>query len=107
MTTITGFNVGQYGEPVVLTIIDSQGNVVDISAYTSTKQVLLQSPDSLKLVTYTATFVNTGTDGQIQFTPASGDIDRDGDWNGQVILTKANASNKTVLFTFSVGKSLG
>lgn len=103
---ITGFNVGQYGEAIPLTIIDDYGNSVNISSYTGTKNIILQSPDSLKVITYAASFVNTGTDGNISFTPAQGDIDRSGDWNGQVTLSTASATNKTVLFIFRVGDSL-
>ena len=102
---ITGFNVGQYGEAIPLTVVDINGNAINISSYTGA-QVVLRSPDYLKTVTYTAYYTNGGTDGNLYFTPQTGDIDRRGDWLGQLVLTATGLISKTVEFTLTVGDSL-
>jgi hypothetical protein len=78
--------VGEYGYPVFLHLVDELNASIDISAY-DTFQVLLRTPDDLKLVTYSATLFSDGTDGKLYFTPAATDIDRSGTWHGMVKLT--------------------
>jgi len=78
--------VGEYGYPVFLHLVDEDNESMNISVY-DTFQVMLRTPDDLKLVTYTATLFSDGTDGKLYFTPASGDIDRSGTWKGMVKLT--------------------
>jgi hypothetical protein len=102
---IMGYNAGQYGEAIPLTVVDINNNALNISAYT-TQQVILQSPDQLKRITYTASYPNSGIDGRVTFTPAQGDVDRDGNWLGQLNLLGASLESKTVEFTLVVGKSL-
>lgn len=53
-----------------VTVKDQDGNVVDLSTAT-VKEMRFKDPDGL-ITTETATFVNTGTDGQIQFTDTTG-----------------------------------
>lgn len=83
--------VGEYGYPIYLWLVDEDNIDVDISSY-NTIQVLLRSPDDLKLVTYTASLFSDGTDGRLTFTPASGDLDRPGVWSGIVKLTVTSTS---------------
>jgi hypothetical protein len=106
MNKIKGLVVGQYGEAISLTVVDRNGNPVDVSTYTGI-QVILRDPFSIKTLTYTGTFVLDGTDGKIRFTPAEGDIDRDGDWEGQIVFTKSSVNTPTRVFTVSVEKRLG
>lgn len=106
LNVITGMVVGQYGEAVQLTIADDDGNAADISTYTSSITVTLRDPKALKTLSYTATFVTNGTNGQIQFTPASGDIDRPGTWEGQVKLAHATGAALTKVFEVVVEKRI-
>lgn len=103
---ISGIVVGQYGDAITLTIVDKNGAAVDISAYTTSLSVTLRDPYTLKTVSYTATFVTDGTNGQIRFTPSSGDIDRPGIWEGQVKMEKVSAIAKTNVFEVNIEKSL-
>jgi hypothetical protein len=102
---IKGVVVGQYGQAISLTVVDRRGNAVDISTYT-TITVSLRDPFTLKTLTYSASFITDGTNGQIQFTPATGDIDRSGDWEGQISLDKATARALTSVFTVEIQKRL-
>lgn len=103
---IRGVVVGQYGEALQFTIVDKDGNAVDISAYNQTKTATLRDQFTLKTLSYTATFVTDGTNGQIQFTPASGDIDRPGDWELQFTLTSITAKRLTAVAVVGVEKAL-
>ena len=104
---IKGIVVGQYGEALQFTIVDKDGNAVDISSYSSTKQAFLRDPFTLKPLTYTATFVSDGTNGQIQFTPTlSTDIDRPGTWELQFKLSSASATRYTQIANVEVEKIL-
>ena len=107
VNNIVGIVVGQGGEALQFTIKDSDGNAVDISAYSGTKTAYLRSPEALLTKTYTATFVNSGTDGQIQFTPSTGDIDRPGTWELQFKLTAASVVRYTEVAKVNVEKALG
>jgi hypothetical protein len=103
---LTDVYVGEYGDAIIVTLIDDDGNPEDVSAYTSTKTLHARSPDAQKSVNWTVTFVNTGADGVVQFTPAQGDIDRHGDWEAQFELTTAGSSKKSFPFVMRVGKGV-
>lgn len=102
---VAGVYVGEYGDPIILTLINN-GVVQDVSAYSTSQAVRLLSPDELKELTYVASFVTDGSDGKVQFTPANGDIDREGKWTGQVILNAAAAQARSKIFTVIVGRGL-
>ena len=101
--------VGQYGEVLTLTVVDSTGTAVDISGYDGTKQVLVTSPDGQKTVTWTASFATDGTDGALTITPATGEIDRAGSWKGQIKMANAGATVRAYskIFTMEVEEVLG
>lgn len=104
---LLGVKVFEYGNTITLTMVNSSGVAVDISTYTTAKTVTLQSPDHTKIVTCTGSFSgNNGTDGVITFSPASGDIDREGDWTGQVELESGSARAMSDVFTISVERRL-
>jgi hypothetical protein len=104
---ITGIVVGQYGEAISLTVVDKNGNAVNISSYTTSISVTIRDPLTLNSKTYSGSFVTDGTNGQIQFTPSAGDIDRPGTWEGQIKLEKASAIALTRVFTLEVDKRIG
>jgi len=104
---VKGIVVGQYGNAVQLQVVDNDGQAVDISAYSSTKTLVLREPFTNKTLSYTATFVTDGTNGQFQFTPAAAtEIDRPGKWEGQLKLTSASAVAMTVVFEVEVIKKI-
>lgn len=105
---ITGITEGQFGDTIQLQVVDKNGQPVDISAYTGTKTVTLRDPFTLKSLSYTATFVTDGTDGQFQFTPAAAtEINRAGKWEGQLkLLVGSSAAAYTVVFEVTVGKKI-
>lgn len=103
---IKGLVVGQYGEAIILTVVDKNGTAVDVSAYTTSITVTLRDPYTLKTVSSTGSFVTSGTDGKIQFTPASGEIDRAGTWEGQIKLEKASAIALTSIFDVEIERKL-
>lgn len=103
---ITGIVAGQFGDAIQLVVVDEDGQPVDISGYNSTKTTALRSPHTLKTNSYATTFVTDGTNGQVQFTPATGEIDREGKWEGQIKLTSASATALTVVFQVIVEKKI-
>jgi hypothetical protein len=64
-----------------LTITDTAGTVIDVSS-AAVKYIYFQAPDGTK-TKETAAFYTDGTDGIIQYTAVSGDIDQVGLWQVQ------------------------
>lgn len=98
--------VGDYGLTITITFKDADGNVQDVSGYTTSKLVYAISPDGRKIVTSTASFATDGTDGKITFAFSSGDIDRDGTWEGQAVLTSGTAVVHSKPFEIIVEKRI-
>jgi len=44
-------------------------------------------------LTKTATFVNSGTDGEVKYTTVASDLDKAGTWKAQFIHTKASGED--------------
>ena len=77
MTTIYVHN-GDIGTIFRLTIKDTAGTAIDVSTAV-VKYINFQDPAGTK-VQKTAAFYTDGTDGKIQYTTVSGDIDTVGTW---------------------------
>lgn len=79
-------HVSDVGTILRVTIQDG-GVAVDVSSAT-TQEIFLRKPDGTKL-TKTSGFQTDGTDGIIQYTTLTGDIDSDGIWRiqGHVIIS--------------------
>lgn len=109
MTTlnkITGVVTGEYGTARTLTVVDDDGNVVDLSAFT-TVVVRAMSPDAATTLSFTGSLVSSGVNGQLTFTPSSGNtFTRDGTWEGQIQLGDTGVLNLTVPFQFIVEKQI-
>lgn len=75
--------VGAIGAAIRATVREN-GSALDVSG-ASTKQLVFKKPDGTK-VTQTATFYTDGTDGVLQYTTVSGDIDQAGSWQCQAYL---------------------
>ena len=101
MTPVQKANVGTSFE---LTVHDQDGTVVDLSSAT-TKSIVFAKPDGTT-VTQTATLVNTGTDGKMQYTSIAGDIDQGGVWNVQGLVTIGTATWRTAVHVFDVLENL-
>lgn len=109
MTTVnvvTGVVAGEYGLPIIITLVDEDGTAVDVSSYDTTKEIILVDEFATKTVTLTGSFVSDGTNGQVQGTPANGDINRPGKWRGQVNLNKSGVLAKSFIFEMEVEASL-
>ncbi len=103
---VSGIVVGQYGNAIPLTIVDGDGNVVNLSSYTGVT-VRAISPDAHTTLSFTGALVGGGTGGQFSFTPTSGNtFDRDGTWEGQVQFTATNILALTVVFEIEVSKKV-
>ncbi len=87
MAEIANVVVGTFGTKIVLTMVDANGVVVDVSAYDGTLTVKFRKPDSAETQTFTLTFDSDGIDGKLKFTPVTGEIDKVGEWDGTVNLT--------------------
>jgi hypothetical protein len=106
LNKITGLVVGQYGSSIPLTIVDDEGQVIDVSSYTGIT-IKAISPDARTTLSFTGAFVGTGTDGEISFTPQSNNtFDRDGTWKGQVQFTATGILVLTVIFEMEVERKI-
>ena len=90
---------GDVGTILRVTVTDD-GAAVDISAAT-TKQLLLKSPAGAVL-TKTAVFTNTGTDGKLQYTTIAGDLSSTGDWQIQASCVFSASQFLSSIGTFTV-----
>lgn len=93
-----------FGQPAEITFIDTDsttGAAVDISAYSTTKQMLWTDPDGA-VSTKTATFVTDGTDGKIQYTTEDGLLNAFGDWTVQGRVKSASATLSTRKHKFNI-----
>lgn len=69
------------GTDIILAIRDENLQPLDVSGAT-TKQIKLEKPDGV-VSAKTATFYDDGTDGRIQYTTTTGDLDTVGTWKAQ------------------------
>lgn len=73
--------VGDIGTSIVLTIIDQDGAVVNVSA-SSARNINFKKPNGAAM-TKSASFFTDGTDGKIAYTTIAGDLDQAGIWDMQ------------------------
>lgn len=78
-------HLADIGTSFELTVTDQDGAVVDLSSAT-TKSIVFAKPSG-ETVTQTASLVNTGTDGKMEYVTVSGDIDEVGVWEVQGVVT--------------------
>jgi hypothetical protein len=83
-----------------LTITDTDEAVIDVSS-ASVKYLYFQKPDGTK-IKRTATFYTDGSDGIIQYTSISGDIDQTGLWQVQGYVETSDGKFFTEKTGFSV-----
>lgn len=89
-------HIGDEGTIFRITLVDKDG--LPIPVHTSTlKQIRFQKPEpDLTVLIKTAEFYTDGTDGVIQYTTVTGDIDYKGQWRiqGYVELPSGKYSSK-------------
>lgn len=73
------------------TILDQDGDAVDISG-ASSKQIVLRKPDGTTKITKSATLTNDGTDGKLEYTAAASELDTEGEWKWQFLVTLGGRS---------------
>lgn len=106
LNSVSGLVKGQFGSSIVLTVVDDEGIVIDLSSYTDIT-IRALSPDARTTLEFTGAFVSDGTDGQISFTPTSSNtFDRDGTWEGQVQFSATGILVLTVIFEMEVEKKI-
>lgn len=105
MADLEGLVEGSYGYTILITLLDQNGAVQNISAYT-TISVILRSEDERKRVTCSGSFATDGTDGKIIFQTAAADLDREGTWRGQVSLSNVSSQVLSYPFTIDVGEAV-
>lgn len=107
MTTeqdIEELHVGDVGTRLVVTLVDAQEEIVDISASTL-KQYILKKPDGTISV-LNVTFVTDGSDGQLHFITTSTTFTIAGYYKLQVYLEEDTNSWHTDKVTFRVWPNL-
>jgi len=82
------------------TIKDGDGVVVDVSG-ASTKTLYFRKPDGTVL-TKSASFTTSGTDGKIQWTTIANDLDTVGDWVVQGYVVLASGTWHSSVYQFKV-----
>ena len=86
-----------------LTIKDGD-SVVDISGAT-TKNIIFTSPGGTS-TTQAGSFTNSGTDGKLQYTSVSGDINEVGTWELQASLVMTAGTFKSDVSMFEVHRNI-
>lgn len=97
------FRVGDIGSEINVTVTEL-GKAVNISSAT-TLLYKLKKPSGA-VIERTPSFLNTGTDGKLQYLTISGDLDEDGPWIGQAFVVLSNGQWHTEMFSFPVGANL-
>jgi len=96
---------GDFGHVFEITFVDSDGDAIDISA-ANTLQIYMRN-NAGTVDTHTAGFTTDGTDGKIDYTTVSGDIDTPGLWQIQGHVTDTGVyQRKTEWGSFTVEANL-
>jgi len=102
--SLEGIIAGDFGQPIMLTCKDKDtDNAVDISAYTTSQEMIFKDPDG-NMHAETAAFVTDGSDGQVTYTPDDGgDVnDEDGEWYVRARVVKSDAQLTSLWHRYSV-----
>ena len=108
MAYIEELHVGDIGTIVRATIndTDAAGTASVFNASGAiTKQLIFRKPDGTKL-TKSAAFTTDGTDGKMQYTTISGDLDTAGAWNIQAYLVTSSGTWYSSVGSFKVYENL-
>lgn len=92
--------VNDIGVRIILTIYED-GEVLDISS-ASIKSIIIQKPDGTTTTTHTATFYTNGTDGKIYYDTVDGDLDQNGLYRTQALITLSSNTYRSNVVSFRV-----
>ena len=108
MAYVEELHVGDIGTIVRATVNDTDSagaaSVFNVSG-ALTKQLVFRKPDGIKL-TKDAEFTTNGTDGKIQYTTLSGDLDTAGSWNLQAYIVTPSGTWYSSVGSFKVYENL-
>lgn len=96
--------VGDIGTVFQATIKDETGAVVNVSG-ASSKVIKFKKSDG-STVSKTASYTTDGTDGKIEYTIQSGDLNMAGDWQAEAIVTVGANTWSSTIHDFRVGVAL-
>lgn len=102
--SVPDIRVGNIGTIFRFTVQDQDGTAVDLSSAT-TLEIRFKKPDR-SVITRTAVFTTDGTNGQIQYTTVSGDLDIDGSWKRQAHVIIPAGDFWSSVVDFKVKRSL-
>ena len=85
-------------------IKDQNGKIVDVSSATTLKLIFKAPSGEVK--TFDAEKVDTGTDGEIEYTTKVGDIDEPGDWIWQARVVMGGGDWRSAISRFNVVKPI-
>lgn len=86
--------------------VKEDGTAINLSSVT-TKNYIVTKPDGTTQVTWAASFITDGTNGQLRYTTVSGDLDQVGRYQLQVDLAfPSSFTGRTDIGTFYVEDNL-
>ena len=106
---VYGIVAGEWGEDIILTAKDTDGNIQDISGFSAASVITtyVRSPMGRALLTLGSTLVATGTDGQYAFCFSSNQTpDLPGEWRATTKFELATQVSKTYVFIIDVAESV-
>jgi hypothetical protein len=101
---VGNIHVGDIGTIFLATIIDQDGNVVDLSSASSLK-IIFQNP-SRTGKSVTALLYSDGTDGKIYYVLQDKDIDESGVWSYQGVIVIGSDTWHSSVVQFTVMANL-
>ena len=100
---VNEIHVGDIGTIFEVTIKDGASTLNVAGA--STKQIIFKRPDN-QTVAKAASFKTDGSDGILQYTTVSGDLNQNGTWSLQANLVLAAGTWRSDITTFEVHANL-
>lgn len=105
LNQVTGIVAGQYGETIILQVVDDDGLAIDLSAYTAVV-IRALSADAQESIQWTGAFVSA-TGGTFSFTPDTAlTFVRPGTWEAQAQFSDTGILALTVPFEILVEKQI-
>jgi len=93
-------HVGDIGTVFIFTVYDESSQIVDLSTATQ-MSIIFHKPDGSRLKK-TPLFYTDGKDGKIKYTAVSGDLNMQGTWQIQAILTFSSGKWSSNVGSFTV-----
>jgi hypothetical protein len=104
-STSKTYQLGDIGSPIGVVVYRADGTLESQLGSATTIQIILEKPSEAS-VTKTATLVTDGSDGQMHYITAEGDLDEVGTWNYHGYVVIGAGKWKTTVKTFEVLENL-